>query len=55
MLSSKQLSTSGDGKSIFMKQPRTFLLFIEAILQLSPIVNGEFIILVAIVTKYCVR
>ena len=32
-----------------MKQPRTFLLFIEAILQLSPIVNGEHTILVAMV------
>ena len=33
-----------------MKQPRTFLLFMEAILQLSPIVNGELIVLVVIVT-----
>ena len=44
---------SGDGKSVFMKQPRTFLLFMEAILQLSPIVNGEYTMLVAMVTIVC--
>lgn len=40
----------GDGKGVFMKQPRIFLLFVEAILQLSPIVTGECVLPVAIVT-----
>ena len=42
---------SGDNsKSVFMRQPRSFLLFTEAILQLSQIVTSEFIAIATVVT-----